>query len=218
MKDFLSLDNGVMQLLGRVADCMILNLVFVACCLPVVTIGASVTAVYYVTLKLCDGEDGYILSRFFKSFKENFKQATIIWLILLVFGGFLALDFNILGRIAGPAGQILRVAVGIAAVVYAMGLVYVFPILSKFYNTIGNTLKNALFLAIGNLPVTLLMLVITGAAVAVTFMNTYTMWYGCLVWILLGFVLLAMLHSYFLKKIYPFGQTVLKRSSDEGAK
>lgn len=74
-------------MMGRAADLMILNIVFIICCLPIVTIGASLTALHYVTLKMVRNEESYIVKSFFKSFKQNFKQATIINLIMLLFGG-----------------------------------------------------------------------------------------------------------------------------------
>lgn len=78
------MDSPVMRFLGRLADLMILNLVTLLCCLPVVTIGASLTAMHYVLLKMVRNEESYIVRSFFKSFKENFKQATVIWLIILL--------------------------------------------------------------------------------------------------------------------------------------
>ena len=79
------MDSPVMRFLGRLADLMILNLVTLLCCLPVVTIGASLTAMHYVLLKMVRNEESYIVRSFFKSFKQNFKQATVIWLIILLF-------------------------------------------------------------------------------------------------------------------------------------
>ena len=70
--------------MGRVADLIILNLIFIVCCIPIVTIGPALTALYYMTLKMARNEETYIIRGFFKSFKENFRQAIVIWLIILV--------------------------------------------------------------------------------------------------------------------------------------
>ena len=72
MRDFFSMDGTLFRFLSKVADIMILNLLFILCCLPVVTIGAAVTALSYVTLKMKDQEEGYIWKSFFQSFKQNF--------------------------------------------------------------------------------------------------------------------------------------------------
>ena len=76
-------DNPVWRFIGKLGDLMILNILWVICSIPIFTMGASTTAVYYVTMKLVRGDDGYTLRNYFKSFKENFKQATVIWLLML---------------------------------------------------------------------------------------------------------------------------------------
>lgn len=84
MGRFFDLESPLMRVLNRVADLMILNLLMVVCCIPIITTGAAVTAMHYVLLKMVRGEEGYLIRGFFKSFKANFKQATLIWLIMLV--------------------------------------------------------------------------------------------------------------------------------------
>ena len=83
-----------------------------------------------------------------------------------------------------------------------MMVIYIFPVLSRFFNTIRGTLKNSLLMAIAHLPYTVLMLVITVAPVLLTFYNGYTLWYGILVWLMAGFAAIAYANSFFLKKIF----------------
>ena len=87
-------DNPFWRFIGKLCDVMILNVLWVLCSIPVVTMGASTTAVYYVTLKLVRDEDGYTFRSYFRSFKENFKQATAIWLLLLGTGIILLIDIR----------------------------------------------------------------------------------------------------------------------------
>lgn len=86
LSGFFNYDNPVWRFIGKFGDLIILNVLWFVCSIPIFTIGASTTAVYYVTLKLARNDDGYTIRSFFKSFKENFKQATIIWLIMLAVG------------------------------------------------------------------------------------------------------------------------------------
>ena len=79
-------DNPVWRYIGKFGDLILLNVLWIVCSIPIFTIGASTTAVYYVTLKLVRDEDGYTFRSYFRSFKENFKQATAIWLLLLILG------------------------------------------------------------------------------------------------------------------------------------
>ena len=77
-------ESPVMQFIGKVADFILLNLLTLVCSLPIITFGAAYTAKYYVSMKIIRGEEGTLFKAYFKSFKENFKQATLIWIIQLV--------------------------------------------------------------------------------------------------------------------------------------
>jgi len=80
---FLSIDSPIMRFLGKIADLMIVNVLTIICSIPIFTIGPALTAAHYVCLKIVRKEEGYVIKNYFKAFKENFKQATVIWLILL---------------------------------------------------------------------------------------------------------------------------------------
>ena len=107
MDKLFNMDNKFFTVMGHVADLMILNIVFLICCLPVVTIGASLTALHYVTLKMARNEESYIVRSFFKSFKQNFRQATIINLIMLAVGAVLYVDLNIVTNMTGSMSKVL---------------------------------------------------------------------------------------------------------------
>ena len=94
MDRLFNMDNKFFTVMGRVADLIMLNVVFLICCLPIVTIGASLTALHYVTLKMARNEESYIIRSFFKSFKQNFKQATVINLIMLAVAAILYMDLR----------------------------------------------------------------------------------------------------------------------------
>ena len=196
------MDGGFFRTLSRVADLMLLNIVFIVCCVPIVTIGPALTALHYVTLKMAENEEGYIVRGFFKSFRQNFRQATVIWVILLLLGCLLTTDLVILKNSTGMIFTVIRVLIMASFVVYLMELLYVFPTLAKFDNSVRATMKNALFMAILDFPRTVFMLLIVGAAAFLTLYNGYTFWYGLLVWILLGFSTIAYVNSRFLSKIF----------------
>ena len=198
MGSLFNMDGPLFRFLSKVADMMILNLVFLISCLPIVTIGASVTALSYVTLKMKDGEEGYIVRTFFRSFRENFKQSTIIWLIMLVLAVVMSLDFMIIGSMEGTMAMVMKVLVGVGALIWLMVFLYVFPLQSRFYNTIRSTVQNAVLLSIANFPKTICMLAVMIGSVLLTLWNSYTIWYGLLVWILLGFAIVAWINSQFL--------------------
>lgn len=202
MSNFFNMDGPLFRTLSKVADLMILNIVFLICCIPIVTIGASVTALSYVTLKMKDGEEGYIARTFFRSFKENFRQSTVIWLVMLVLAVVMAMDFQIIGSMQGSMSMVMKVLVGMGALIWLMVFLYVFPLQSRFYNTIKKTVQNAILLSIAHFPQTFCMMPVMIGAVFLTLWNTYTIWYGLLIWILLGFAVIAWINSNFLYKIF----------------
>ena len=88
-------DNPIWRFVGRIWDLFILNLLWVLCSLPIVTFGASTTAMYYCTMKIArDRDSGGVLSMFFHSFKDNLLQSTIIWVIMAFVGGILLFDIR----------------------------------------------------------------------------------------------------------------------------
>ena len=99
-------DNVIVRALNKICDMVCLNVLWLICCIPVFTIGASTTALYTVMLKMVKNEEGYIFRGFFKAFKENFKQSTIMWLILLALGIVCYIDYRVAGVIAGTPGLI----------------------------------------------------------------------------------------------------------------
>ena len=215
MRGFFNMDGPVWQALGRLADLVILNLLFVISCIPVVTIGAAATALYSVTLKMVRDEESYILKGYWKSFKENFKQSTIMWLVMLVIGIVLYVDFRVVGSMTASASKIYLVLLLAISLILVMGVVYIFPLQAKFYNTIKGTIKNAFLMALANLPYTAIIMVITIGSVILTFLNGTTMYYGLLIWILVGFSIIAHLNSRFFMKV--FDPYIAKMQTDDTA-
>lgn len=167
---FLSVDSPLMQGLGKMADLLWLNVLTLICCLPVVTIGASLTAMNYMALKIARNEECYITRGFFKSFKENFKQATLIWLIFLVVILILIGDFLIMRNSGLEFGSVFQGIIAAIAILVIFTLMYVFPVLAKFENTIFRTIKNAFLMSLMQFPKTLLMIIMYIVPVAIFFL------------------------------------------------
>lgn len=143
MDRFFNMDNKFFTFMSRVADLIILNLLCIVCCIPVVTIGPSIAAMFYVTLKMVRNEESYIVRGFFKSFKQNLKQGIVINLIMLAAALLLYFDISICRSTPGTIGKVLMVLFMMILVVYLMIFLYIYPVLAKFYNTIKNTFTNA---------------------------------------------------------------------------
>ncbi len=162
MSEFFNPDNPIMRFITKIANSVYLNILWLICSLPVVTIGASTTSLFYVTLKMAKNEEGNLTAAFFRSFKENFRQATKIWLILLAAGMVFALDGYIFYhmRFENALWTIGTAIFLVALAAYTIILMYIFPLLARFDNTIGAMFKNSIFIGMRFLLCTALMAVI----------------------------------------------------------
>lgn len=156
-----NLDSPLMVFLTMVGNLMIVNVITLLLCIPILTAGDAFTAMYYVTIKMARGDDPYIIKAYFKSFKENFKQSTILWVIMLLVAFVMITDFRVVyGGMEGKLVPALKVVLVIVAVFVTMTCLYIFPVLSRFENTVRQTIKNAFLMSILNLPRTVLIVIV----------------------------------------------------------
>lgn len=203
MSKLFRMDSPLMRFLTKIADLMVLNILFCVTSIPLITIGASWTALYSVTLKMVRDEEGSVSRSYFRSFRQNFRQATLLWLGVLVVLALLALDIRVLNGMAeGTAPGLLRVGVEILALLGIMVLQYLFPSLARFEASLADTLKNACMMALAHLPKTALMTAAAVGAVWITLINNTTIAVGLMVWPLIGFSLMAFGNSGILRKIF----------------
>ena len=210
MGRFFSMDNKFFTFMNKVADLCILNIICLVCCIPIVTAGASITAMYYVTLKMVRNEEAYIVRSFFKSGQKiafvgstGAGKTTIINLIMIAVGAILYLDLNVAKNMPGSAGQIFHVIFMAFVIIYYVLFLYVYPILARFYNTIRNTIKNALFMAIRHLPYTVVMVLIGLCPLLLLFIDSYQIQSTLFVlFLVMGFGVIAYCNSFFLVKIF----------------
>lgn len=157
-------EGPLMGTLAIIADLAILNLITLLCCVPVITAGAAMTAMHYVLLKIVRQEEGYITADFLRSFRQNFRQATAVWSLFLLFAALLVLDFFLTGGSDGNGRSFLifvRYMLAGAGIFAALVFLYVFPLLARFENTVAGTIRNAARLAISSPPRTLVMALVT---------------------------------------------------------
>ena len=156
-------DSPLMQLLTKAADLIWVNILVVLCSIPVFTAGAAISAMTSIIYKILHNEDVMVTREFFKAFAKNFKQATLIWLIMLVVEGVLAYDFYYSRQIGTAFSEAMKTAaVVLFVLVYAL-ILYVFPLQSHYYNKTKDIFKNAAILCIVHPVRTVLMLVIRAA-------------------------------------------------------
>lgn len=160
--DLFSFDSPFMSFMTRAVEYMMVSLLCLVFCIPVVTIGAAVTAQYYVGMKLIRGEDVPFFRGYIKSFKENFKQSTIIWLIELAIGAFLAEDWYLIVTVGGENfNMALKILLGVVTLYLILAGIAVFALIARFQMTTREAIKGALVYTYVNIPRMILVLVLT---------------------------------------------------------
>lgn len=160
MKNLFNPENPLMKFLSHFFDIMVLNFFFIITSLPLFTIGASLSAAYHITLKLTDGEEPYIIKGYFKAFRENFRQATLLWIPLMAAILFFSADLFIIYCIIDKRYEFLQIPVWIFLFIIVSLIIYAFPLLSSYQCTTRQLLKNAVLLSIANFPTTVFIVVL----------------------------------------------------------
>lgn len=208
---FFNLDSPLMKFLTKMTDVLWINILTLILCIPIVTAGAAFTAMHYVCLKMVRDEDGYITKEYFKSFKQNFKQATIIWVGAVLVILFIVFDLWCLQSMENPT--IIFASLCAVSIFLFCTLLYVFPVLSHFENTIKGTVKNSFFMSILALPRTILMIVLNLLPITLIYLVER---FETMFWIMpLCFLFWFSAPAYFCAKLY---DKTFKKFEPEDAK
>jgi len=153
-------ENPIIALFSWFSEMIVLNFITIICCLPVFTIGAALTAAHFTALKIKRAE-GSIIKNYFKSFKENFLQSTALWLMYIAFIAVCYLTFITLSTGEGDFPLILQGCMLGVSVFVTFIYLWVFPLQSKFVNSILKTLRLSLFMAFKHVLISIAMLIFT---------------------------------------------------------
>lgn len=150
------MDNVVFRFFRKLGYIWWLHILWLVCSIPVITIGASTTALCYSCMRLHENE-AYVTRSFFKSFKQNFRQSTILFLGFLIMGAILVFDIIAGSQMNSMAGNVVKYAAIILVIPYAVTLLYVFAVQAKFFNPVSKTIKYSLMTAAKFFPYTIKM-------------------------------------------------------------
>lgn len=197
-------NGSFMYALQKFANIFVCNVMFCLLSIPLFTVGASLSALFVCMQAIWeDDEDDMIAKQFWNAFKLNFKQGTAIWFICLFIFAFLGIYYMIISSMTGIAGRTYRISFFVMCVVFLLGFQYLFPLQARYKNSVSNTFKNAWLLGIAALPWTLLSILLTAAAVYISFfMNPNGVNLAVFLWGMVGFGLVAYLNSMFFRKAF----------------
>lgn len=143
-------ESPMFQFLGSLFDFVILNFVFLVTCIPIVTIGPAVSALFSITMQEARGEHHYMLKPYLQAFKENLKTGLILFLLYFAAGAILLFNLAFWLQLNTLIGNVALVIVTLCTVLYVLSLLYVFALNARFENPIKQTIKNSVLLALAN--------------------------------------------------------------------
>lgn len=162
------LDTKAYRWLDAATDFFLLNLLWLLACLPVVTIFPATAAMFGVVRDWIRGKESGVFAVYALRFRQNLRQGLAVGTLWALFGGALFLDFLIVNELPPGPQAFMRFLLVLAGVLYALASVFLFPVMVHYDTRWTVVPKNALLLAVGRLPITLLCLAVVVAAAALT--------------------------------------------------
>lgn len=142
----------------KLACLVLLNILWIACSVPLVTAGASSVALYTVAFEMAGGKKANITRRFFEAFKANFVQAAKITVLLAVTGVWIVPALHIIGMAGSRTRSILYTGCVVFFIIWGIIVTYIFPLIAKYKNTLDNTFSNIIKITVSHFPQTVFML------------------------------------------------------------
>lgn len=195
-------ESPVMTALSRFFDMVILNILCFIGCLPVITTGASFTALYTVTMQIARNDDTYLVKAFLKAFKDNLKSSTITFFIMTAAGIVLYVDIGAILLLPEGIQDFVKIVLYLVTGIYIMTLCYIFPYIARFSDTVFKSIKNSFLIGIYNLHYSLPIVLLPVVCITATLWNVEMFVYGCALWCVIGTVVLAMIQSLFLSRVF----------------
>ena len=206
--------NPIIRILEKFGDLFVLNLIFVLACIPVVTIGAAVTALFTMTNKMVRNEEGTMWNGFWKAFRNNFKIGTKLWFIILCYLGILYMEFYTMQQMSEKGADFVVVLIGFEMVLLTFVLPLLFPMVARYENTVWQYVKNALLISISNLKVWFIVFFMWAVPAFVMAANAVIFAYTWYLWFLILFAIFAYATSMVMQGL--FDKLEAPKETDKG--
>lgn len=177
----------MIKIFTKIKSLFVLNILWLVCSLPIITVGASTTAVFYVSMKHYRGEDTDVVKDFFKSFKQNLVQATSLWFIIAVVGAAVLFIFSKAFAMTGNFSRLAGVLAAVLVLMYVISIIYIFPILARYDNSIFMTVRLSIAVAAVNFGTTTIIIVLW----VIVLLSVYFIPPVAAFWFIFGNILIA---------------------------
>lgn len=204
MKNIFNLESPMMQMLTRIGDMILLNVLFLLCCIPVITAGASIAAMHKMLQEIVYDTDSSTVKGFFRAFKANFKQATIVWLVMLAVILSLGCDFLLIVTYFSGTEAIrwMIILLAVLAVLVSCVAAYMIPLLVRYENRLRQHLNNAVILAVIKLPRTLGLLALNFLPLIILVLDLNVFIQTLIFWVFIGFSFTTYLETLLLQPVF----------------
>ncbi len=194
MSRFFSTDSPIFSGINAIIDIAWVSILWLIFSIPVFTVGASTTALYYTVTKVIRHHRGYIWREFFSSFKANFKQSTVIWLIYVLVIAIFWVDMRVMSAFGTTVAKTMKYSFIIGMIMVTAVLFYALAYTARFVQTVKGIIFNSALMALRHFPQTILIMIIAGLAV----LSIYLMGIA----FILAPAIAAVLDSILLEKIF----------------
>ncbi|MCR5250806.1 MAG: DUF624 domain-containing protein [Lachnospiraceae bacterium] len=194
--------SRLVRALGVFGDLFELNVLFVLSCIPVITIGAALTSLYTVTLRMVRHEDGSIRKQYFSAFKSNFKRATGYWLLFLAASFVIWVEMIYALNFEGTMPQFYMVFIIVELVFLSMVLAFLFPLTARYENSFWGTIRNSFLLSVSNMGSWIKIALAWGVPLGVTIYRPFIFFYTWYLWLFIIFGLIAWGTAHTVNKVF----------------
>lgn len=201
---FFGNDSLFGRIFGTLGNMIIVNLLFLLCSIPVITFGAAFTSMYYALLRSLKYGDSSLVRDFFGSFRQNFRQSTLSWIISIIFIIVFTADIGMFGPSGVYPVTAIYYLIIVLAVIVMITAMFVFPVIATFRNTLKNLWIQAFFLAAKNIPIALAVLVLNVVPLylSLTSPSPQIFCTALFIWIVAGFGAVAWINTFLFYRIF----------------
>lgn len=177
-------DNFFFSGINKILDYIFVSFLWLLCSIPIITIGASTTALYYTTNKVIRNERGDILPEFFKSFRSSFKQSTTFWIFFLLIGCIVYFDIKIVTEMLeeGMLRNLYKSLFYGLSMLSIFGIIYIFPYIARFSATNTMVMINSCFMMLHHMIKTILATILSISAVLICWLFPIALFFMPCVW------------------------------------
>ncbi len=192
MNSIFRYDSPLMRFMMLITNLICLNILWLLCCIPVVTAGAATKAMYFVIFQYITKQDDAVIKPFFRAFRENFRSVTAIWILNLLIGAALAAEFLYMSH---GAEVWLKVCFGVILFIYGGASAWLYPLLARYDAPVKQTLLNSFTFSTRYLFTTAIVTVFYAVPIVLAVMEPDIFWKISIVWLIGVFSLTAYLNG-----------------------